>query len=457
MATDRGVPWLWLDGVALRTERRQLAEEGRDASRLRRAFERLIDLGDDRLAEPANQRKTEQLLDEAQQLPLRKGYAFREPSDLVGIRGLRARGPRRYARALSGGKLHDRVLGAWLGRCAGCLLGKPVEGVRTPELWGFLKATRQWPLGNYIRFGVRGKARDAYPGMAARKRFDTLDHMPCDDDTNYTVLGLLVAEECGPGFRSRDVAEAWLKYLPLMATCTAERVAYRNVATNMWPPASASYRNPYREWIGAQIRADAFGYVNVGLPEQAAEFAWRDASVSHVKNGIYGEMLMAATIAAAPHAETMDQLIRIGLSEIPRTSRLCAEIERVLEWRGQNVSYDEAVGRIHERWDERDPHGWCHTISNAVICAVALLWGEEDFGQSVCRAVQPGFDTDCNGATVGSILGMRLGVEAIPAEWTDRLNDTLRTDLAGHHAVRISEIARRTCRAYKANRKLERP
>src|SRR5687768_531206 len=25
-------------------------------------------------------------------------------------------------------ELGDRVLGAWLGRCAGCLLGKPVEG-----------------------------------------------------------------------------------------------------------------------------------------------------------------------------------------------------------------------------------------------------------------------------------------------------------------------------------------
>jgi len=452
MANPKMEIWLWLSAVDLRTELKQLQEEGRDVRRLRPAIERLIRLGNRALARPENQRKAAELLDRAQRLPVRKGYPYDEPSDLTGIRKLRDRGPRRFKKPLSDRTLLDRLRGAWLGRCVGCLLGKPVEGQRTRALWGFLKASGQWPLSDYIRFGVRGAAAKRYPALAARRAFDTIDHMPIDDDTNYTLTGFLIVKRYGPRFTPADVGRFWMNHLPLLATCTAERVAYRNLAQQIAPPDSARFRNPYREWIGAQIRADAFGYVNVGNPQRAAEFAWRDASISHIRNGIYGEMLMAAMIAVAPFAEDMVELVSIGLSEIPRTSRLHADIREVLGWRRDGLGYDEAVAKIHGRWDERSIHDWCHTNSNAAVCVAALLWGEEDFGRSICRAVQPGFDTDCNGATVGSIMGMRLGARKLPERWTGRINDTLKTSLIGRETVRLGAMARETLALAKAIR-----
>lgn len=438
--------WLWIDLPDLVAEKQQLTEEGRDISSVRVRLNTLIRKSSEELAAVNIQQRAAALLDETIGLPMRRDYKFNEPSDLAGINSLRPRGQRRFNNTLSRKALFDHVHGAWIGRCAGCLLGKPVEGTRTETLWPFLKASGQWPLRNYIRFDLHKKKYKEFESFMTswRRRMDKIDHMPIDDDTNYTVTGLLILERKGIKFTSADVAHFWLQNLPLTATCTAERVAYRNFAMGINPPESATFRNPYREWIGAQIRADAYGYVALGNPQLAAELAWRDACISHVKNGIYGAMWVAAMIAAAPFAATIEDLIRIGLAQIPANSRLHRNITEIIAAYHGGMSYDDACTQIHRKWNEGNAHDWCHTNSNAAIVALALLYGEENFTQSLGMSVQACFDTDCNGATVGSVLGMRLGAKQIPASWSDRLNDTLRTSLDGNHTVKISDMARRT-------------
>ncbi len=268
--------------------------------------------------------------------------------------------------------------------------------------------------------------------------------MPEDDDTNYTVIGLAVMKRCGFDFTPVDVAEFWLRSMPILHTFTAERVAYRNLSWGINPPESALVANPYREWIGAQIRADAFGYVNVARPERAAEFAWRDASISHVKNGIYGAMWTAAMLAWAYVLEGPREVLLAGLGEIPLRSRLADAVRHVVQMYDSGLGCDEALASIHKRWNERVRHHWVHTISNAEIVAYALLWGERDFGRTICLAVDAAFDTDCNAATAGSVLGMILGARKLPARWTRQLNDTLETGIAGYYRVKITDLARET-------------
>jgi ADP-ribosylglycohydrolase len=432
-----------LSNTDLETERRQCEEEGRDLSSVQSEFERLASFD---LEDPRHQPAAEALLDKTIDLPIKPGYAFHEPSDLEGIRASRpANRPTLPSLSLTDAQLEDKVHGAWTGHCVGCLLGKPVEGWRRPRMHGYLKDLGRWPLADYFRYDAAApEVREKYKLVETGAFADRVSAMPEDDDTNYTTTGLAILKRFGADFTPQNVADFWLNDIPILHTCTAERVAYRNLVRLIPPPASASFRNPYREWIGAQIRADFWGYAAAGNPELAAEFAWRDASVSHVKNGIYGEMWAAAMIAAAFVTDDIRTIIEAGLGQIPARCRLTDYLEHILEWHDLEIDYDTAAYRIHEMWDENRAHDWCHTISNAMIVAIGLLWGEGDFAKTICRAVQPCFDTDCNGATTGSILGILHGRRDLPSRWVDVINDTLHTGVSGYHTVKLADVARET-------------
>ncbi len=436
--------WLYLSKSDLETELRQCEEEGRDLSAVEADFARVLSLD---LEDLRHQPAAQELLDKTIALPQKAGFAYHEPSDLEGIRQARpADRPMLPRLALDDAQLEDKVYGAWTGRCVGCLLGKPVEGWRRPRMWGYLKDLNRWPLADFFRYdAATPEARAKYDldnDWTNRFLIDFQTSMPEDDDTNYTTTGLAILKKHGPDFTPTDVANFWLGEIPILHTCTAERVAYRNLCQLIAPPDSATFRNPYREWIGAQIRADFWGYAAPGDPERAAEFAWRDACISHVKNGLYGEMWAAAMIAAAFVTDDMPTIIRAGLGQIPARCRLASAIEDILEWYEVEVDYDTAVYRVHEIWNEDRAHDWCHTISNAMIVAIGLLWGEHDYAKTICRAVQACFDTDCNGATTGSILGILHGRKALPAAWTDVIHDTLHTGVAGYHTVSLADITR---------------
>ena len=381
-----------------------------------------------------------------QKAAMRDGYMYREPSDLEGIKALR----KEYSFAAAmpeSDTLKEKIEGAWLGRAAGCLLGKPVECCRTNELIPFLKNTGNYPMHRYILSTDASEEEcSKYKGFNFRGKCyaDVVDGMPVDDDTNYTVLGQYIVDRYGRNFTAADVAKAWVEKQSIESYFTAERVAYRNIVNGFTPPETATYKNPYREWIGAQIRADYYGYINPGKPEEAAAMAYNDACISHVKNGIYGEMFVAAMIACAAVTNSIKEIILGGLAQIPHTSRLYEAVTNVLNGYESGVPSEKAFEKVHEEYDEHTGYGWCHTISNAMIVAAALLYGEGDFGKSICLAVQTGFDTDCNAATVGSVLGMRNGKSGIPEEWTKPLNNKIHTSIFGIGTVKISDCAEKT-------------
>lgn len=431
-------PWE-LYSSDLLTEYRQSQEEGKNVAAYEQIFIAVSQL-------PANTYK-EQISDvlfhmaaEAEQIP---DYGYIEPSDLDRIHQLcrpltETAANTKQIRTIP----REKIEGAWVGRICGCLLGKPIEGIRTNELIPLLKTSNNYPMHRYIESGdITDELCAAFQFRLQGKCYaDTISCAPADDDTNYTVLAAQLVEKCGRNFTSSDVGGIWLESQPKSAYCTAERVAYKNITNGYLPPASALYKNPYREWIGAQIRGDYYGYINPGNPQAAADMAWRDASISHVKNGIYGEMFVAAMIACAAVSDDLETILLTGLSCIPATSRLYGVVSQILENYRDHRSEAECFKGIHARFNEFDQHDWCHTISNAAIVAASLLYGEGDYTRSICRAVQTGFDTDCNGATVGSIIGMRNGIGGIDRKWYEPLKGELDTTIFGTGRIRISDL-----------------
>ncbi len=385
-----------------------------------------------------NTRALAKLYEEVKALGLPRGFPYDEPSELAAIRRLRPRARRSYQVKLSRGQLQDRILGAWLGRCAGCMVGKPVEGRRREQIRELLQSANAYPLDGYFpapkgKFDFFRAPKTLLRGgikLAAR-----------DDDTDYTIMGLHVLETHGTTFTTADVAREWLLHFPYRMVYTAERAAYRNLVNDIWPPESASHDNPYREWIGAQIRADAWGYVCPGRPARAAEFAFRDAALSHTANGIYGEMFVAAMLAGAFVADDLEEAVKVGLAEIPSTSRLHEAVTQTIEWCRGDDDWQATCDKVLAAYGHY--HG-VHTINNACLVVMGLLHSGGDFGRAVSIAVMGGLDTDCNGATAGSVMGVWLGAKKLPSRYTKPLGNRLLSYVVGMTDNRIADLGRRT-------------
>ena len=425
---------------AITEEYRQAVDEGLDIEAYKDIFASIAKLPQGAIKEEFGDIIFE-IITEAK---IREDYPYIEPSALEEIRALRK--PYSMDKARSQTPLEQKIQGAWVGRVCGCLLGKCVECIHTDELIPLLKNSNNYPMHRYILKSDidRIDVTKYQYGLMNRPYADTVDGMPVDDDTNYTVLAQKIIDDFGRDFTPQNVLQAWIRYQSKEAYCTAERVAFCNYIKGYEPPCSAIYKNPYREWIGAQIRADYYGYINPGNPELAAEMAWRAASISHVKNGIYGAMFVAAALAAAAVTDSVMDIILSGLAQIPHTSRFYEDVMSVIDGYRNGVSKESCFSRIHEKYDEYTTYGWCHTIPNAMIVVASLLYGNRDYGKSICMAVETGFDTDCNGATVGSILGMANGLAGIPKYWQEPIHDKLHTSIFGVGTVQISEMAEKT-------------
>ena len=359
-----------------------------------------------------------------------------QPDKLSEILALRPEGADAAPKKVA--DLEKKMKGALIGRFAGCVLGIPVEMYTIANMQAIaLENNMAFPPVNYWT----GTDKPEHIHYRVNKRTDyllqNLNKVPVDDDITYVILNLLLLEKYGKNYTVDDIGKLWLDILPY--ACTAEEEALEQLKAGTRAECAANF-NRYVEWIGAAIRADAFGYAEAGNPEAAAKLSYNDAYLSHRKNGIYGEMFCAASVAAAFTAETPLDAVKEGMKQIPKDSELYQALEWALSYEGKITNYIRARQLIDEKFPKMHP---VHTVNNMVAIVFALMLGGNDYTKCISDCVAIGLDNDCTGATVGSIAGACLGIDAIPEYWYEKFNNTVSTYLTGYETLALDDVIAR--------------
>lgn len=280
-------------------------------------------------------------------------------------------------------ELYDRVMGCWLGKSIGGTLGAPLEGKK-----GLFDLTYYDPVPEGAIF---------------------------NDDLDIQLVWLRALQELGPNLTTHDLGRYWLKHV----IYPWDEYGYGgfNLRKGLAPPVAGAYNNWYVDCEGSPIRSEIWAMVAPAVPELAARYAYMDAIIDHAGGeGVWGEMYLAALESAAFIVHDAHELIEIGLSLIPEDCRTARAVRDVLQWHREGVEWTRCRELLLEKHGHYNPQD---SPQNQGIVTLGWLYGNGDFGDSILKAVNCGEDTDCTGATLGAIMGIVHGAEAIPAKWKD--------------------------------------
>ena len=287
----------------------------------------------------------------------------------------------------------DKVLGCWTGKNIGGTIGAPFEGRREMQ---------------NVSFYTQELNGNPAP----------------NDDLDLQLIWLFAAEKHGLyNLSERLLGEYWMQNI--IGPWNEYAVCRANIRNGFYPPLSGSCNNErWKNSNGAWIRSEIWACLFPGEPDHVLQFAYMDACADHSGEGIYAEMFTASLEAAAFVVNDIRKLIDIGLSKIPPDSRVARSVKLACELYDKKTDFANARNAIVK---DSEDLGWFQAPANIAFTVLGLLYGEGDFGKSICYAVNCGDDTDCTGATAGAVLGIMKGRSGIPSEWIEPIGDGIQT------------------------------
>lgn len=305
----------------------------------------------------------------------------------------------------------DRVLGAWVGKSLGGIVGAPFEG---HKILGHKSADTIWP-----------------------------DRIYPNDDLDIQVVWLELMEERGCHFTRQDMIELW------QDRCWYNFAEYgtflNNVQRGINPPASGWFNNEFfSQSMGCPIRAEIWGLVAPGNPALASALARMDGELDHEKNSVWAEQFWAAAVAAAFFANSLAEVLEAGRRVIPKHSDDYEISQLVPALYAANPKVDEVWLDLVRRYGHRDGS---KGLINFAFTLLALCAGGGDFKETIRLTVNFGWDADCTAATAGALLGALYGDSCMPMDWKEKMGAHLTCDIAVRHKTALlTAFAEDTCK-----------
>ncbi len=335
----------------------------------------------------------------------------------------------------------EKLKGAIIGRFAGCALGAPVELMSQNEIIDFAKKINQkFPPIDYFDQAPNPDAKRYLIGKGRHFTKKEMAFLSTDDDIAYTLLCLLNLEKYGKKLTTYDIAKSWLEYLPLECTYTAERTTLLNLRNNVDPYEAAEVNNSEKEYIGAAIRIDGYGYISPGNAEKAVSLAYQDAYLSHRGSGIDSSVYFAALISMAFTTKDIVKSMYEALKFVDNNGEFYKQMSWALSVKDEVTDYLIANKLVTERFKGMSP---VHAINNACLTIWGINIGKYDFETGISQTVAMAYDNDCTSATVGSVLGAYLGIENISDKWYKPWNNRILSYLKGIDEFKLDDVINR--------------
>lgn len=262
------------------------------------------------------------------------------------------------------------------------------------------------------------------------------------DDTEFALMTAKLLIEHEGNFTSDDVVNMWFKYVAtedeLKRGGVSEVEACNNLRRGLRPPQSGMY-NAYYMSDGAAMRSGPIGIVCAGDPEKAADLAYRDACVSHYREGIWGAQAVAVAVSLAMVDADMEDIMEAIFKIAPPDSWFYETLNRAM-----NI-VKEADGDIANAW--MPLHNELFSTHRSTVAEAlpevfgCLMLENKSFKSGLILAGNFGRDADTIGAIAGAVLGAKYGAKNIPDKWKEKTRYPSGTCLSFTKGIDIFEYA----------------
>ncbi len=316
----------------------------------------------------------------------------------------------------------DRLQAMWLGETIANWTGLTTEAVKqdapfyTDEDWA-LDQQIDWKPNSVIDFVLQ-------------------DPWQADDDTDIEYVYLhLMDQHRRPLLSAQEIADGWQTHINDWIWVSNEQ-ARSLMEMGVVPPVTGMASvNEYYLQIDAQLTTEIFGALAPGMPEKAlilADLPIRSTAGSYAAHAAqFYVVLYSLATQVDPQQPSRDQIIWMiteARRYIPDTSKAADIVDFVLADYQANPDandWERTRDKVYERYHEHaDDHGfiyrgWTESSVNFAAGLIALLYGEGDFRRTVQIGTLSGWDSDNGTSTMGGLLGLMLGYDALVAHFPE--------------------------------------